>query len=236
MRDGELTIVFNGCIYNHHELRAQLRALGHSFASHSDTEVLLKGWREWGEELPGHLHGMFAFVLHDGTRTFLVRDRLGIKPLYLAEAGGSLRAASTLPALLAGGGVDTCGDPVALHHYLSWPSVVPAPRTILRGVAKLPPATLMVIEPDGRRRTHRYWDPRFERHLDVEDWPAAVREALQRAVRRRMVADVPVGILLSGGVGSSPVVAPLAGQGPAGGGAVSVGVPGGRGHAGGGGG
>jgi asparagine synthase (glutamine-hydrolysing) len=216
MRDGELTIVFNGCIYNHHELRAELRALGHSFASHSDTEVLLKGWREWGEDLPLHLNGMFAFALHDGTRTVLVRDRLGIKPLYLAEAGGSLRAASTLPALLAGGGIDTRVDPVALHHYLSWHSVVPAPRTILRGVTKLPPATLMVIEPDGRRHTQRYWDPPFERHLGVEDWPTAVRETLQRAVRRRMVADVPVGILLSGGLDSSLIVALLAREGQAG--------------------
>src|SRR3954454_23129104 len=228
MRDGELTIVFNGCVYNHHELRAQLRALGHSFASHSDTEVLLKGWREWGEDLPRHLNGMFAFALHDGTRTVLVRDRLGIKPLYLAEAGGSLRAASTLPALLAGGGIDTRVDPVALHHYLSWHSVVPAPRTILRGVTKLPPATLLVIEPDGRRREHRYWDPPFERaHADwaPEDWRDAVREALRVAVRRRMVADVPVGILLSGGLDSSLIVALLAEEGQRGLATFSIGFP-----------
>ena len=113
--------------------------------------MLLKGWREWGQDLPAHLHGMFAFALHDGARTFLVRDRLGVKPLYLAEVDGALRAASTLPALLAGGGVDTRVDPVALHHYLSWHSVVPAPRTILRGVTKVPPATVVAIEPDGRR-------------------------------------------------------------------------------------
>ena len=87
-------------------------------------------------------------------------------------------------------------DPVALHHYLSWHSVVPAPRTILRGVSKVPPATVAGVEPDGRRRERVYWDPPFERRLDVDDWPGAVREALQRAVRRRMVADVPVGILL----------------------------------------
>src|SRR3954454_15502376 len=107
MRDGELTIVFNGCIYNHHELRGELIALGHSFASLSDTEVLLKGWAQWGEDLPTHLHGMFAFALHEQAsgRTILVRDRLGVKPLYLAEISGGLRAASTLPALLAGGGV-----------------------------------------------------------------------------------------------------------------------------------
>src|SRR4051794_5255677 len=93
MRDGELTIVFNGCVYNHHELRAQLRALGPSSAPHSAPGGLLRGGRGWGEALPRPLNGMFAFALHDGTRTILVRDRLGIKPLYLAEAGGSLRAA-----------------------------------------------------------------------------------------------------------------------------------------------
>jgi asparagine synthase (glutamine-hydrolysing) len=210
-----LTVVFNGCIYNHHELRDELIALGHSFVSTSDTEVLLKGWAQWGEELPSHLYGMFAFALHEASsgRTVLVRDRLGVKPLYLAEVAGGLRAASTLPAVLAGGGVDTSVDPVAVHHYLSWHSVVPAPRTILRGVRKLPPATLLVIEADGRRRERVYWDPSFERVLDVDDWPEAIRSALQVAVRRRMVADVPVGILLSGGLDSSLIVALLAGEG-----------------------
>src|SRR3954467_5483727 len=153
------------------------------------------------------LAGMFAFALveHASGRCVLARDRLGIKPLYLQELrDGGLRVASSLPALVAAGGVDTSVDPVALHHYLSWHSVVPAPRTILRGVAKLPPATLLVVEPDGRRREHRYWAPPFERaHADwaPEDWRDAVREALRVAVRRRMVADVPVGILLSGGLG-----------------------------------
>jgi asparagine synthase (glutamine-hydrolysing) len=217
MRDTALglTIVFNGCIYNHHELRGELISLGHSFVSLSDTEVLLKGWAEWGEDLPSHLYGMFAFALHEDSsgRTVLVRDRLGIKPLYLAEISGGLRAASTLPALLAGGGVDTQVDPVALHHYLSWHSVVPAPRTILRGVRKLAPATLLVLEADGRRRETVYWDPPFERTMDVDDWPEAMRAALQVAVRRRMVSDVPVGILLSGGLDSSLIVALLAREG-----------------------
>jgi asparagine synthase (glutamine-hydrolysing) len=225
MRDGELTIVFNGCIYNHHELRAELRALGHEFASTSDTEVLLKGWREWGEDLPRHLHGMFAFAIADGRRVILCRDRLGVKPLYLAETAGGLRAASTLPALLQAGGVDTRVDPVALHHYLSWHSVVPAPRTILRGVTKLPPATLLVLEPDGRRREVRYWNPPFSRVLDPGDWPEAIREALRVAVRRRMVADVPVGILLSGGLDSSLIVALLAEEGQTGLATFSIGFP-----------
>ncbi len=216
-----LSIVFNGCIYNHHELRAELRARGHSFASTSDTEVLLKGWREWGEDLPRHLHGMFAFCIVDGERVVLCRDRLGVKPLYLTPDG--TRAASTLPALLAGGGIDTRVDPVALHHYLSWHSVVPAPRTILRGVVKLPPATLRIVE-NGRSRDIRYWDPPFERAAGA-DWPDAIREALRVAVRRRMVADVPVGILLSGGLDSSLIVALLAQEGQTGLATFSIGFP-----------
>ena len=161
-----LTIVFNGIIYNHRELRQELEAAGHAFFSDADTEVLLKGWAEWGEGLLDRLAGMFAFCLveHASGRAVLARDRLGKKPLYLQELpGGGLRLASSLPALVAGGGVDTSVDPVALHHYLSFHSIVPAPRTILRGVRKLPPATVLVVEPDGRRRERRYWDPPFER-------------------------------------------------------------------------
>lgn len=213
-----LTIAFNGCIYNYRELRAELQAdHGARFASTSDTEVLLKGYHAWGEAVLDRLQGMFAFVIHerDSGRTVLARDRFGIKPLYLAPGPGRLRFASTLPALLAAGGVDTGIDPVALHHYLSFHSVVPAPHTILRGVRKLPPATVRVIEPDGRHRDREYWRPEFTRdpdrdHLDAGDWEDAVLEALRRAVRWRTVADVPVGVLLSGGIDSSLVVGLLA--------------------------
>ena len=213
-----LSVVFNGCIYNHQELRAELEREGHEFFSHSDTEVLLKGWATWGEAMLDRLAGMFAFCLveRDSGRCVLVRDRLGIKPLYMSETPeGGLRFASTLPALLAGGGVDTSVDPVALHHYLSFHSIVPAPRTILRGVRKLAPATILVMERDGSRRERRYWNPPFERDPERSDWSAeewqdALLEALRVAVRRRMVADVPVGILLSGGLDSSLIVALLA--------------------------
>src|SRR5439155_1388297 len=163
-----LAVAFNGCIYNYQQLRRELAADGYSFASTSDTEVLLKGYHRWGERFVERLAGMFAFVLVERAsgRAIIGRDRLGIKPLYLAEGPeGSLRVASTLPALLAAGGVDTELDPVALHHYLSWHAVVPAPRTILRGVRKLAPATLLVVEPDGARREVRYWEPRDERRL-----------------------------------------------------------------------
>ncbi|MEE1938690.1 N-acetylglutaminylglutamine amidotransferase [Streptomyces sp. TRM 70361] len=215
-----LTGVFNGCIYNYRELRDELRDKGHRFFSTSDTEVLLKAYRQWGTGFVDRLHGMFAFAVVEQTtgRVVLGRDRLGIKPLYLAPAPGRLRFASSLPALLAAGDVDTSLDPVALHHYLSWHATVPAPRTVLTGVRKLPPATVRVIEPDGTHRDHCYWQPSYTRrpeHADLtaDDWRDAVLGALRTAVRRRMVADVPVGVLLSGGLDSSLIVALLAEEG-----------------------
>ncbi|MDX6719991.1 MAG: hypothetical protein QOJ63_2245 [Solirubrobacteraceae bacterium] len=225
-----LTIVFNGCIYNHHELRGELAREGHRFSSTSDTEVILKAYAQWGQRCVERFAGMFAFALyeHDSGRLVLARDRLGIKPLYLCETPDTLRFASTLPALLAGGGVDTELDPVALHHYLSWHSVVPAPRTILKGVRKLPPATVMIVEADGRRSSETYWRVDFRRgpeyaDWDGDDWSQAVLAALRTAVRRRMVADVPVGVLLSGGLDSSLIVALLAGDGQRGLATFSVG-------------
>ena len=225
-----LVAVFNGIIYNHRELRAELEAAGHAFFSASDTEVILKAYAHWGERCVERFKGMFAFCVVERAsgRVLLARDRLGVKPLYLAEAGGALRFASTLPALLAGGGVDTALDPVALHHYLSFHSVVPAPRTILTGVRKLPPATTLTIEPDGTRRERRYWRASFERDparagWSRRDWADAVHDALRVAVERRMVSDVPVGVLLSGGLDSSLIVALLAESGQTGLATFSVG-------------
>ncbi|HEY3946570.1 MAG TPA: N-acetylglutaminylglutamine amidotransferase [Solirubrobacteraceae bacterium] len=214
-----LAIAFNGCIYNHRELRAELRAAGYRFHSTSDTEVILKAFHHWGaERFVDRLIGMFAFAIVERAtgRVVLGRDRLGIKPLYLAEVNGALRFASTLPALLAGGGgIDTEIDPVALHHYLSFHSVVPAPLTILRGVRKLEPATLLTIQASGARSERRYWSAACDpaAHTRVADWQASTLEALRTAVRRRMVADVPVGVLLSGGLDSSLIVALLAAEG-----------------------
>ena len=195
MVDNELglTAVFNGCIYDYRELRAELEGHGYRFFSHSDTEVILKGYHHWGTDVVSHLHGMFAFVIHerDTGRVVMARDRLGIKPLYLAETPGKrLRFASTLPALLKAGEVDTSIDPVALHHYLTWHAVVPAPRTILRGVGKLPPATVRTYEPDGRESDWEYWRPVHERRpelagLDPVEWQERVLELLRIAVRRR---------------------------------------------------
>jgi asparagine synthase (glutamine-hydrolysing) len=215
-----LTIVFNGMIYNYRELRVELEGHGHRFFSHGDTEVVMKAYAQWGERFVDRLLGMFATVIveRDSGRVLMARDRLGIKPLYTAEVGTALRFASTLPALLAGGGVDTSVDPVALHHYLSFHSVVPAPRTVLNGVRKLPPATVRVLEPDGTTREHRYWEPPYERDAEraswsPQEWEERVLDALRLAVKRRMVSDIEVGVLLSGGVDSSLVVGLLAEQG-----------------------
>lgn len=218
-RELGLAIAFNGCIYNHSELRAELRAAGYRFHSTSDTEVIVKAFHHWGaERFVDHLIGMFAFAIVECAtgRVVLGRDRLGIKPLYLAEVQGAVRFASTLPALLAGGGgIDTEIDPVALHHYLSFHSVVPAPLTILRGVRKLEPATLLTIEAAGARSERRYWSASANPDPDTRDrdWQASTLAALRTAVRRRMVADVPVGVLLSGGLDSSLIVALLAAEG-----------------------
>jgi asparagine synthase (glutamine-hydrolysing) len=210
-----LAVVFNGCIYNYRELRAELGAAGYRFFSDSDSEVLLKAYHRWGTSCVDHFMGMFAFAVleRDSGRLVLGRDRLGIKPLYLSQTASRLRFASALPALLAAGDVDTTINPVGLHHYLSFHSVVPAPHTILAGVEKLPPATVRTVYPDGRREDREYWRPAFSRGgcgLDIVDWPGAVLDALRLAVQRRMVADVPVGVLLSGGIDSSLVVALLA--------------------------
>ena len=157
---------------------------------------------------------MFAFAIweRNSGRVVLARDRLGIKPLYYTERPGRLRFASTLPALLAAGGVDTSIDPAALHHYMSLHAVVPAPLTILKGVKKLPAATICTIEPDGRRREETYWQlevgPRSQdRSMTEADWQEAIRFSFGKAVERRRVADVPVGVLLSGGLDSSIIVA-----------------------------
>jgi asparagine synthase (glutamine-hydrolysing) len=213
-------LVFNGCIYNYKELRADLQAAGYRFFSTADSEVLIKAFHKWGTRCVERFKGMFAFAIadhHTGVVT-LGRDRLGIKPLYIAESAGKLRFASTVRALLDGGDVDTELDRDALHQYMSFHAVVPAPRTIYRGVRKLPPATVRVIRPDGTYTDAVYWSPEFRRDPDRKawsrrDWQDALIDALRVSVSRRMVADVPVGVLLSGGIDSSVVVALLAEQG-----------------------
>jgi asparagine synthase (glutamine-hydrolysing) len=215
-----LGIVFNGCIYNYRELKSELIAKGYRFFSGGDTEVILKAYHAWGTRCVERLKGMFAFAVweRDSGRVVLARDRLGIKPLYWMQAPHSFRFASTLPALLAAGEVDTTIDAAALHHYMSFHAVVPGDKTVLNGVRRLPAATLMVIEPDGSRRQHKYWQVHFgsrqgDERLTAADWRDVLHDALATAVERRQVADVPVGVLLSGGLDSSLIVALLARSG-----------------------
>jgi len=222
MHDPELglTLVFNGCIYNYPELRKELQALGYRFFSSGDSEVILKAFHAWGAECVQRFNGMFAFTVHDrdSGRIVMARDRFGIKPFYYAEQANRLRFASSLPALLAGGGVDTAIDPVALHHYMQWHAVVPPPYTLLKGVRKLPPATYRVIEPDGRHTDTRYWAQHMgplegDERKTLDDWEDELLAAMRHAVKRRSVADVPVGVLLSGGLDSSLIVGLLAEHG-----------------------
>ena len=211
-----LVLVFNGTIYNYKELRAELVAVGYRFFSESDSEVILKAYHAWGVQCVQRFFGMFAFAVWDqrDASLFMARDRFGIKPLYYTLDGSRLRFASSLQALLAAGGVDTSIDPVALHHHFTLHAVVPAPRTILNGVRKLAPATTMSIAGSGQIEEAIYWTldaTRPAQPLSEQKWLAATRDVLTRVVERhRLAADVPVGVLLSGGLDSSLLVGLLA--------------------------
>jgi len=211
-----LALVFNGTIYNYRELRQELKGLGYRFFSDGDGETILKAWHAWGEDCVSRLHGMFAIALWDRARRvlFLARDRFGIKPLYWSQRGNRFRFASTPQALLAAGGVDTAIDEVALHHLFTLHAVVPAPRTLLRGLRKLAPGYWLHIHEDGRQTERPYWRltaTRPERPLSDHEWLERIHHALREAVRaRNQAADVPVGVLLSGGLDSSLLVALLA--------------------------
>ncbi|WP_296753486.1 N-acetylglutaminylglutamine amidotransferase [Thiobacillus sp.] len=210
-------LVFNGTIYNYPELRAELIARGHVFHSDGDTEVILRAYLEWGEACVERLHGMFAFALWNRETLFLARDRLGIKPLYYSENQGCFRFASTPQALLAAGGVDTGIDAVALHHLFTLHAVVPAPRTIFNGIRKLAPGTTLSVNARGEISHRKYWSLRAQRPAvpkSEAEWTEAIHEGLRQAVKKRIeIADVKVGVLLSGGLDSSLLVALLAEQG-----------------------
>ncbi len=211
-----VALVFNGTIYNYRELREELRGKGYRFFSEGDTEVILKAWHAWGEDCVDHLQGMFAFAVWDfrQKQLFLARDRFGIKPLYYSLDNSRLRFASNVQALLAAGGVDTAIDPIALHHQFTLHGVVPAPHTIFQGIRKLAPAHCLLIDERGEQRLRRYWSypaTRPEQPMTDQEWLDAIHDALREAVRKRNeVADVPVGVLLSGGLDSSLLVALLA--------------------------
>jgi len=210
-----LGIVFNGAIYNHHELRAELERLGHVFFSTGDTEVVLRAYAQWGVDCVSHFQGMFAFAIweRDSGKTFLARDRLGIKPLYYSRTPQRLRFASSLPALIEAGGVDTSIDPIALNYYLNFHAVVPPPHTILNGVRKLRPGHTLSIAPDGTSEERCYWTLNFAKSTverSEDEWREQLLVQLRAAVKRRLVAAIDVGVLLSGGVDSSLLVGLIA--------------------------
>ena len=207
--DGATALVFNGEIYNFRALRAELVAAGHRFATQGDGEVILAGWREWGRGVLERLSGMFAFALWDRTRQelFLARDHLGVKPLYHAWHDGSLVFGSEMKALLPFPGLPRRVDPDALMLYLEC-QYIPAPRSVYRDVHKLPPGHWLAVR-DGALSTGCYWRPSY-----VPKHPFALREAvdgldreLARSVESMLVADVPLGAFVSGGVDSGVIAA-----------------------------
>lgn len=217
--DGRYHIVFNGAIYNHQDLRAALAALGHVFRTRCDTEVLLAAFAEWGEACLPRLRGMFAFAVWDRReRTlFAARDPLGIKPLYYAQRPeDTFVFASELSALCASGLVAREIDPVAVGDFLAW-FAVPAPRTIYRGVAALPPGHALRVDASGRCEVKAWW------HLPESkpaasggsygDFVAGLRSQLEDSIRAHCVADVPVGAFLSGGLDSTAIVGLMAAAG-----------------------
>ena len=210
---GALHVTYNGEIYNHRALRRELADRGHSFTGTSDTEVLLAAYREWDVDCLARLNGMFAFALHDARsdRVFLARDRVGEKPLFYRHSEGQLAFASELKALLADGALPRRLDLQSLDYYLAY-GYVPGSRCMLEGYSKLPPAHAMVYEPRADRlRVWQYWrvpDPTAGAHArDAVELQDELERLLTDSVRLRLEADVPVGILLSGGIDSSLVAA-----------------------------
>jgi asparagine synthase (glutamine-hydrolysing) len=213
--DGELVIVFNGEIYNHVDLRKELQQLGHQFRTdHSDTEVILLGYREWGPKLLHRLNGMWAFALYDASRKvlFCSRDRFGEKPFYYATVGGTFVFGSEITSVVEHPGIQKNVSRRSLQKYFAY-GYIPSPLSIYERVFKLPAGhSLYVDAVSGASRIEKYWDFLLEpldsipSHAE-EEWGQELRELLDRAVHRRLQADVPVGIFLSGGVDSSAVAA-----------------------------
>jgi asparagine synthase (glutamine-hydrolysing) len=209
--DGSVHVVFNGEIYNHLDLRRELEAGGHTFRTNSDTEVLVHLYEERGERMVEKVRGMFAFSIWDRRRRrmILARDRIGIKPLYYYRDSETLLFGSEPKAILAYPGFRRELDPAALEDYLAY-GVVPGPRSIFEGIAKLPPGHVLVVEP--RRlgaAPRRYWRLKFEPDdsRTTEQWVEEVGAKFEESVRIHMMSDVPVGAFLSGGLDSSAVVA-----------------------------
>ncbi len=214
--DGTVQVAFNGAIYNHAELRRQLEGMGHRFRSRCDTEAIVHAWEAWGPRCVDHFNGMFAFAVWDGRQRqlFLARDRLGIKPLYVWQGNEGVVFGSELKAVMRAPWVPCTWDDEAIDDFLTY-EYVPAPRTIVAGVKKLVQGSSLLFE-ESRPNTvapRRYWmlsgPPSM---LNASDAESAVRDGLALSVRRRLMADVPLGAFLSGGIDSSIIVGLMAGE------------------------
>jgi asparagine synthase (glutamine-hydrolysing) len=208
--DGRFVLILNGEIYNYRELREQLTSKGHNFRTQSDTEVLLTAWAQWGEDCLSRLNGMFAFALWDNNERalFLARDRVGIKPLYYASVIGSFSFASEIKSILASGLIKAELDHESLHQFLTflW---APDPNTLFRGIRTVPPGHLVTMRGD-ELSVRQWWDISFDAIEEGRSeawWQEQVLETLDRVVKLEMVADVPLGSFLSGGIDSSSIVA-----------------------------
>ena len=210
--DKSVWVVFNGEIYNHRELRAELEKAGHRFYTNSDSETLVHLYEQYGANGLAKLRGMFAYALWDARaeRLLLARDRLGIKPLYYAVMDGRLAFASELKALFRLPWFDPDINPAAIEQYLAF-LYVPGPETVYKGVLELPPAHLLVQE-KGRTSIQRYWTLRYRSRADVcvEEWAERLLHQFRDSVRSHLMSEVPLGAFLSGGIDSSAIVAAMA--------------------------
>jgi len=207
--DGSILIVFNGEIYNYAELTAKLTGLGHTFQSRSDTEAIVHAYEQYGDACVDHLRGMFAFAIWDRRckRLLVARDRLGIKPLYFYQCDGFLAFASEIKSLLQIPAVSRVVNPEALEPYLTL-RYVPGPQTMFKGISKLQPGHLLVMDAHGVR-IRKYWDLKYRRDegISSEDYLGRFQELFEESVKLRLVAEVPLGVFLSGGLDSSAILA-----------------------------
>ena len=206
---GRIHVMANGEIYNYLDLRRELTSLGHRFKTNSDVETIVHGYEQWGDDIPKHLAGMFAFAIwdEDRQRLLLGRDRLGKKPLIYAESKGRLTFGSEFSAVLADRRVSREVDRKAIHDYLTY-QYIPTPASGFKAIRKLPPAHVLVFE-GGAARTSRYWQPSCtpRLNLSLDDAVEETERRLKEAVRKRLMSEVPLGAFLSGGVDSSLIVA-----------------------------
>lgn len=207
-----LAMVFNGAIYNYKELRSDLVKLGYRFFSDGDTEVILKAYHAWGEKCVEQFNGMFAFAIWDThkRRLFVARDRLGIKPLYFYQDNEQIVFSSFMPALIRHLNKPVSIDPFGLHSYFSFHAIVPAPHTLFKEIKKLEPGHTLTLSENGKTEKRCYWQLNFPQEgnqLEDDVWIHKIKDKLHQSIKRRLIADVPVGIFLSGGVDSSLLVA-----------------------------